>query len=123
MCCAEFEGRSFLFMGCSHNGLETYNTNAGEREWSVQGEIPFSEINLDAKHITTDARGHLFVHDEENKCIHIFSLNGKYVMTLLREGEQNLGELHTICWSQELSGLIVAHRKDNKSWISLIKIQ
>ena len=85
--------------------------------------MPLSEKHLDARGITADKHGRLFVGDEENKCIHIFSIDGKFITTLLREGEQGLGELYHICWSEQLSGLIVAHRKDNKTWISLVKIQ
>ena len=119
MCYAEFDGKSLLVVACSEEGLEAYNMDKKKFVWSIRGEIPLSEKRLKARRITTDKHGRLFVCDKGNKCIHIFSTDGKCVTTLLREGEQGLGELYHICWSEQLSGLIVAHRKDDKTWISL----
>ena len=123
MCYAEFDGKSLLVVACSDDGVKAYNMDTKELVWSIIGEMPLSEKPLKALGITADKHGRLFVRDEENKCIHIFSIDGKFVTTLLREGEQGLGELNNICWSKELSGLIVVHRKDDKTWISLVKIQ
>ena len=123
MCCAEFDGKSLLVMACYDDSVKAYNTDTREMVWSIIGEMPLSEKPLVARAITSDKHGRLFVCDKGNKCIHIFSTDGKYVTTLLREGEQGLGELYHICWSEQLSGLIVVHSKDNKIWISLVKIQ
>ena len=124
MCCAEFDGKSLLVMACYDDSVNAYNTDTREMVWSIIGAMPHSEKPLDARGITADKHGRLFVRDEGNKCIHIFSIDGKYVTTLLREGEQGLGALYKIHWSEELSGLIVAHRKGDKTWIiSRIKIE
>ena len=123
MCCAEFDGKSLLVVACSDDGVKAYNLDKKKLVWSIRGKMPLSEKPLEAEGITADKHGRPFVHDEGNKCIHIFSIDGKFVTTLLREGEQGLGALGNICWSEELSGLIVVHRKDDKTWISLVKIQ
>ena len=122
ICCAEFDGKSLLVMACIDLSVKAFNMDTKEIAWSIRGWIPLSKKHLDARGITADKHNRLFVGDEENKCIHIFSIDGKFVTTLLREGEQGLGELNNICWSEELSGLIVVHRKDDNTWISLIKL-
>ena len=123
MCCAELEGNPILLTVGGYIGVTAYSTSTTDYLWSLRGEIPFSLKDLFAYCITTDENGRLFVLDARNKCIHIFSVYGKYVTTLLRKGEQGIGEPRKIRWSEGLSGLIVVHGKDKYTRISLIKIQ
>ena len=72
------------------------------------------------KGVTTDGQGHVFVTDENNKCIQIFSAGGKYVGVLLKEGQQGLGEPRRVRWNDATSSLVVAHKKDRNIFISVI---
>ena len=123
VCCADLNDTSLVVVACSISGIEAFNQRTAKSVWCIKGEIPFNEKHLNAFRITADDHGRLFVRDDGNKCIHIFSVDGKYVTTLLREGEQGLGKLGEIRWSEGLPGLLVAHSKDKTTWISLVKIQ
>ena len=47
---------------------------------------------------------------------------GEYVSTLVKAGEQGVGEPTFIRWSNTLSSLFVAHRKDDEEmWVSVVK--
>ena len=123
ICCAELKGSPLLVTVKGYIGVTAYNTNTEEEVWSIRNQIPFSQDNIFARGITADQHGRLFVLDDKNKSIHVFSVNGKYVTTLLRKGEQGIGEMRKIRWSEGLSGLIVVHSNSGNTQISIIKIQ
>ena len=93
MCCAELEGTLLLVAACGYSGLRAYNPSTKYPVWEFLSEIPFNQKDLFARNIATDDHGRLFVLDDKNKCIHVFSVGGKFVTTLLRKGERGLGEL------------------------------
>ena len=64
-----------------------------------------------ARGIAADEQGHLYVCDADNKCVQMFSLNGDYLGSVLRYGEQNLGIPNRICWCHKMSSLVVAHQE------------
>ena len=123
MCCVELEGKSLLVTALGIEGVKAYSTRKPDLVWSAPGRFTEMEEALDAQSITVDRNDHLFVCDAGNHCIHTFTMDDKYLSTMIKEGQQGLGELRRIRWSEDLSGLIVTHRKDNDTWISLIKIQ
>ena len=123
MCCFELESKSFLVTASGTEGVKAYNTRKPDLEWSVVGRLTEMEEVVDAHSITVDRNGHVFVCDAGNHCIHTFTMDGKYISTMIKEGQQGLGELRRIRWSEDLSGLVVTHRKDNDTWISLIKME
>ena len=123
MCCAELEGNPLLVTVSGYRGVTAYNTRTKEVVWSTERDIPLIQKDMFARGITTDEHGRLFVLDARNKCIHVFSVHGKYVTTMLRKGEQGIAEPRQVRWSEGLSGLIVVHGKDKNTRISFIKIQ
>ena len=123
ICCAELKGIPLLVTVKGYIGVTAYNANTEEEVWCIDGQIPFSEYNIFARSITADQHGRLFVLDDRNQCIHVFSVKGRYITTLLRKGEQGIAELRKIRWSEGLSGLIVVHRNDRNTQISIVKIQ
>ena len=123
MCFAEVEDTPLLVLVCGYHGVEAYNITTEELVWDVIRSIPLNEKPIFARSIDTDNHGRLFVLNEQNKCIHIFSVVGKFITTLLRKGERGVGELRKIRWSESLSGPIVVHGKGRNTKINLIKIQ
>ena len=123
MCHIEAANKSLLVTANGMGGLTAYNTNTKKLVWSKEGKLPETEDIIDIRAITTDRLGHLFACDENNECIHVFCVDGKYIKTLLREEELGLGQLTHIRWSEGLFGLIIAHCKERTGWISLIKLQ
>ena len=121
MCYVQQQRKSFLVLACGVGGVRVYNTSSKHLEWSVNGMLHGMDKVLHVMSITADEDGHVFVLDLNNKCIHMFTVNGKYITTLLREGEQGLGQKGVVRWSEGLSALIVLHQKDAGTWVSLVK--
>ena len=73
--------------------------------------------------ITTDGNGRLFVADSSNNCIHLFSVNGEYLGCALTADDYNFGELKKhVRWHNKTSSLVVAHRTNESTFISIVKI-
>ena len=121
MCHVQLRWKSVIILACGIGGVRAYSTTSKSLEWSINGTLPQVDKVLDVRKITADENGHIFVLDCNNKSVHMFSVGGKYIITLLRKGEQGLGELNDIRWSEGLSGLIVLHRKDGHTSISVVK--
>ena len=64
-----------------------YNPESGSLKWSVNGTLPGVDKVLNVEKVTADENGHVFVLDCNNKCVHVFSVGGEYITTILREGE------------------------------------
>ena len=104
----------------SFMGIKAYDLSSGSLEW--QKNIP----GMTKSSMISDGRGHLFVSDKDNKCIHMVSLSdGQHLgrLHVIEEGEQGLGFPAWVDWSEETSSLILAHGKGNKRFISFIQIQ
>ena len=97
-CCVELESKPLLVTASGTEGVKAYNTRKPDLEWSVVGRLTEMEEAVDAQSITVDKKGRLFVCDIGNHCIHTFTMNGKYLSTMIKEGQQGLGELRRIRW-------------------------
>ena len=78
--------------------------------WNIEGAID-GQKEIRCVSVTTDGRGHLFVCDEANKCIQLFSTDGLYICRLIGRGEHGLGEPFLVRWCKKTSSLIIAHSK------------
>ncbi len=98
-----------------------------QREWGVTieggGETAWDGKYMMPTGITADGQGHLFVTDENNRCIPTYSVTGEHQGVLLEEGEQGLGESQSVRWSDARSSLVTAHRTKDGSYISVISLQ
>ena len=76
--------------------------------------------------LTSDEKGHIFVCDEANACVHMFHVQHRQHMgVLLSEGQQGIGVPLKAEWCKEKSSLVLAHRNQKahrKLFISVIKI-
>ena len=80
-------------------------------KWTCN-RLPDKEENFKPYGVATDHHGHLFVCDEGNACIQIFSVkDGKYLGSLIKSREQGLGVPRWIRWSKDAKSLIVSHKK------------
>ena len=113
-------GGEVVVVACGIKGFKAYDMNTKKLEWSVSGKINSLENALDVSKITSDENRSIFVC--WNSCVLVFSFSGEYVSTLVRKGDQGVGEPMQIVWNKVLSSLIVAHRKDDgKMWVSVVK--
>ena len=54
----------------------------------VTGYLPGMEHKINPRAVTTDEEGHLFVCDDYNDCLQMFSTDGRYLGAMLRQGAQ-----------------------------------
>ena len=97
---------------CCYSGLSgIYARNWSNRLlWSVEGAVD-GKKEINCVSVATDGRGHLFVCDEANKCIQLFSRDGLYIGRLIKSGEHGLGVPGLVRWCKKTSSLIIAHSK------------
>ena len=67
--------------GCGDE-IFAYDARSGEWKWGVEGKLEGMSEELVAHGVATDGIGHLFVGDQHNKCIQIFSVDGRYMGAL-----------------------------------------
>ena len=94
--------------------IYTYDTDKKTVVWSIGRKLRGMRKAMDPESVTADGRGHLFVADNNNGCIHEFTPDGDYVGVVLKAGEQDLGKPKIVRWWEDSSSLIVAHEKDTQ---------
>ena len=123
MCCITFEGKSLLVTTDQwDSAIKSYSRESRELVWSKEGRLPGMGKEMGPWDITADGQGYLFVADESNKCIQKFCITGKYLGVLLKEGEQDLGELKHVQWNSATSSLVVVHQKGKEGHISVVNV-
>ena len=97
---------------CLYHGLRGIYARslANQLLWNIEGAIDRQQ-EIRCVSVATDGRGHLFVCDEANKCIQLFSTDGLYICRLIGRGEHGLGEPFLVRWCKKTSSLIIAHSK------------
>ena len=74
------------------NGVFAYNMATCKQEWASCGKPPGMKNRMKASNVATDGHGRLFVCDQGNKCVHMFSADGKYNQCLWK-ADDILGEV------------------------------
>ena len=100
---------------CLYRGLKgIYARNwSNQLLWSVDGAIS-GQQEIVCVSVATNGHGHLFVCDDGNKCIQLFSTDGLYIGRLVKAGEHGLGEPRLVRWCKKSSSLVIAHTKVTK---------
>ena len=88
----------------------------------VTGYLPGMEHKINIRAVTTDGQGHLFVCDDYNDCLQMFSTDGRYLGAVLTQGAQGFGRPLRARWSGDTDSLVVAHVKDENCHISVISV-
>ena len=101
-------------------GICACKSGVGEIEWSVEGKLPGMEKQLKGQSLATDGQGHLFVSDDGNGCVQMFTTDGKFIGPGIRNTTL-LGTPELIRWNDKTSSLVVSFKKKNKQYISMIK--
>ena len=104
-------------------GIYGYDTDTDKLDWIVKGTLPGMSKSVTADAVTTDGRGHLFVCDTVNACVHILSVDGTYLGSPLKAGEQDIGGPWRIRWLENSSSLVVVHIKDLRHHISVVRVE
>ena len=106
------------------NGVDVFNISTKALEYKIPGILPKIKKQHKISAVTSIRLGYLFVCDTNNRCVHMFNINAgnKYMGVLLKAGENGLGELSIVRWSDKLSSLLVAHCVSSKYLVSVVKL-
>ena len=123
ICCMKDGSETLVFIAADQDGVFAYCLQSGALKWLAK-DVPFRDNtnHLYATDVATDGRDKIFVCDDGNGCIHVFSPDGAYVGDLIRRGEQGLGSPFKISWSDKNKSLLVAHKKDGLVHLSSVKV-
>ena len=123
MCCVKHAEKELLIMTRANNGLVAFSTQRGHQAgWTVKGKLTGMAMDMSVWGITSDGHGHLFVCDINNSCVQMFSTSGRYMGTVLREGDQGLAQPWLIRWCETTSSLVLVHIKNREYQVSVIKV-
>ena len=121
ICCTEYKNEKLLVVADKDEMIHVYSTSTWKLKWTVKEKPIREEKKFKPRGIVADGRGHLFVIDEVNKCIQMFSMSdGQHLGHFGREEEQSIGRID---WRDSTSSLLVVYKKDNEYCISDISVQ
>lgn len=108
--------------GTSVPKIAAYDLQSKSFLWSVQGTLAGIEKKIKPCGITADETGTLFVCDEENDAIHMFSADGDYTGCLLKKGDSGVESPRLIKWCKEKSCLVIYHRNETQHFVSVLQV-
>ena len=116
MCCVQYGGKHLLVVTHASRGVSAYNTETDRLDWCITRKVLGVESEINASAVTADGRGHLFICDNNNSCVHMLSADGQLLGTLQKEGRQGLGAPMRVRWSNRTASLILAHLRDDAQY-------
>ena len=119
MCTAKLENETLLIIISldANEHMHAYNSTTGQLKWSAQKKIPSGTFNSSG--VTADGNGRIFVVDDTNKCIQMFSASdGQYLGCFMNKGDQGLRDVIRLRWCVSTSSLVAAHKNGTKYFIS-----
>ena len=123
ICCMKDGSEILVFIAGDRDGVFAYCLKSGALMWHAK-DVPGRDNTDDlyATDVATDGRSKIFVCDDGNGCVHVFSPDGAYAGDLIRRGERGLGSPFNISWSDKNKSLLVAHKKDGLVHVSSLKV-
>ena len=123
ICCLKYAHKHLLVAIRDDGGVSAYNKITDKLEWSVKGFLSGTDKQMKACSLAADDdRGHLFVCDEANFSVQMFSADGVYLGCLLKEGEQSVGRPLMIRWCENSSCLVALHSKGLQYYLSVLSV-
>ena len=105
------------------NKIQAVNIQSDQIQWTFEGYMLRMKKELQPRGITSDDQEHLFVCDEANSCVQIFSVsNGKYLGTLLKKGDNSQGVPRGIRWHKESKYLTVSYTEPSSVRVCVVKL-
>ena len=122
MCSIQDRGKWLLVIATNGEGLFAYNIKEDKIEWKVDEDLPGMTKKLDARGVTTDGNGHLFVTDCDGRSIEMFSASDGSYMGCLQKDAKALGDPTRLCWFSKAWALIAACHFAGKWYLKVINI-
>ena len=122
VCAPKHGGKTLVIIAAGLDGIFAYCLQSGALLWDYCDTVCDNTDVMSATDVATDGNNKIFVCDDGNGCVHVFSPDGAYVGDLIRKEERGLGLPFKISWNERYKSLLVAHKKDEIVHISSVKI-
>ena len=110
------------FIKLAHK-IQAVNVQLDQIEWSFDESMRGMKEKLQPRGVTADDQGHVFVCDEANACIQLFSVsNGSYSGTLLKMGRKGRGMPRGIACCKNSKWLAVGYTKLRSVTVCFVKL-
>ena len=110
-----------LIVTRSLDGIYAYNVEKDVLEWKVEGCVEGLEKKMGLESVVTDGCGRIFVGDQANSCIQMFSADGVHLGFILKEENQVMVQTPRISWCNSVSSLLVGMMIQGQYHISMIQ--
>ena len=121
MCLVENETEKLLIIDTTPL-IKAYNSTTGQLRWTAEKKVPSTYRTFGSKGLTGDGNGHLFIWDNDSKCIQMFStLNGRYLGSFMRGVELGLGSVFCLQYHESSRSLLAANYKNGRFFIDTIE--
>ena len=102
--------RDLLVVARGVDGVFAYKLDGGELKWDILGELPGMHRDMSAVGVTADDNGHLFMCDENNRCVHVLSArDGAHLGVVVREWEEVSFRPQKVIYHRKSASVILAH--------------
>ncbi len=113
MCCIQNESKLLLVTvdpePSGKKAINAYNLDSGKLQWTLSGKLGKMKSKMCPRSICTDNFEKLYVLDENNNCIVVISLDGKYIDSILN-GDEVISDADWIRWTN--GNQLVVHHSD-----------
>ena len=123
LCFVKDGDKELLIVVDGVNSVFAYNTETVKLEWKVDVAAPSMEYDMRPVGVTTDGRGHLYVADWKNDCVHMFSVSDGLYMACLLKGSEIAGNPENIRWCKKLSSLVLNVIVKGKLHLKVFNVQ
>lgn len=110
------------------NYLHIHGATTDQVLHRISYELPGERGYMGAAKVAVDSRGFLYICDFRKECIQLFTQGGTYLGCLMTKGDRGLGVPCEIRWCENLSCLVVLHKRgesDHEStrcYISVVSV-
>ena len=122
VCYVAHAGKQILLTTHYMEGVRAFNTATDSLEWTIKGRFAAGmKLPMNARGITADRNGRVFVCDVNNHCVEMFSLDGRFLGNVMKfpAWQKPL----RIRYSAASSTLYVCHVRKDRSLISALQVQ
>lgn len=107
----------------THGQIFARNIQSQKVVWKVMDRVFGMEERMRVRGVTADEEDHIYIRDGEEAVHKLTAVDGKYVSTVLKKGENGIGAIHRMTWSKQDSSLVVVHQPDELLHLSAVKFR
>ncbi len=107
--CAISNAADHLLVLATKAGLMAYSMKRKTFIWIVSGHLPGMDHSPHISSVCSDDADHVYAVDSNNSNVHMFTKEGIYVSTVVKEGDFGIGKPVMVSWLKDGKILVVLH--------------